>query len=194
MKVPQTSQVVWEQPFGRAALKQFNEALESSGRELTEIESQRWDFETATIGGVRDKDLTSIGPAATKWSSALLTLRYQNHAFIFEEHDQLAWGYQLFRDGVCLDRFCSRPGVIEERAADCAGDPSILQSELGVSPNLTKPYLRRSSFLRRFKRKAFPDDEFELSDHWVRIDFMRRLGFAYPHPTSATWYRIIRAH
>jgi hypothetical protein len=75
MKVPQTSQVVWEQPFGRAALKQFNEALESSGRELTEIESQRWDFETATIGGVRDKDLTSIGPAATKWWSALLPLR-----------------------------------------------------------------------------------------------------------------------
>jgi hypothetical protein len=33
--------------------------------------------------------------------------------------------------------------------------------------------------------RAFPDDEFELDDAWVFVDFWRRLGPRYPDETTS---------
>jgi hypothetical protein len=39
--------------------------------------------------------------------------------------------------------------------------------------------------------KVIPDDQFSLGDHWVRVDFMRRLGLQYPTPGATAGGRYI---
>jgi hypothetical protein len=67
-----------------------------------------------------------------------------------------------------------------------------LSSLFGVPESNISPYLRHLDSEFPETLKAFPDDEFALNDHWVRIDFMRRLGLEYASPASTAGGRYIQ--
>jgi hypothetical protein len=100
-------------------------------------------------------------------------------AIVFLEYDQAAWGYCLFERGTLLDRFWSIPDAVETPPEECAGSVDVVSRVFGVAADAVAPYIRH---VTDFDAKAFDDDQFTLGDHWVRVDFMRRLGLAYPSP------------
>ena len=97
------------------------------------------------------------------------------------EYDQDTWGYCLFDSGTLLDRFWSVPEAVDTAPEECAGSAEAVYSVFGVPPESVALYIRHVSEAD-YGLKAFDDDEFTLGDHWVRVDFMRRLGLSYPAP------------
>jgi hypothetical protein len=107
------------------------------------------------------------------------------------EYDQDTWGYCLFDVGTFLDRFWSDPGAVDTPPEECTGDAEVANSVLGVPSESVAPYIRHVTE-DEVELKAFDDDEFPLGDHWVRVDFMRRLGLNYPLPGRAAGGRRVR--
>ena len=97
------------------------------------------------------------------------------------EYDQAAWGYCLFESGKLLDRFWSLPGAVETPPEECLGSVPTVARVFGVPAESITPYIHYVTE-DDYETKAFDDDEFALGDHWVRVDFMRRLGISYPSP------------
>jgi hypothetical protein len=97
------------------------------------------------------------------------------------EYDQAAWGYTLFESGQLRDRFWSLPDVVETPPDECAGSVDAVALAFGVPAESITPYIRHVTE-DDYETKVFDDDEFALGDHWVRVDFMRRLGIPYPSP------------
>ena len=112
-------------------------------------------------------------------------------AMVMLEYDQDAWGYCLFDGGTLLDRFWSAPEAVDTDPEECAGNAEAVFSIFGVSPDLVAPYLRHVTEADH-GQKAFDDDEYTLGDHWVRVDFMRRLGLSYPAPGKTAGGRHVR--
>jgi len=179
--------------------------------ELRELPSQQRDARTASIGSVRDYQCSYLAPAAAEWSSVLLhhdaligdqlagelSRLTSAPSIAFSEYDQTTWGYTLFVDGEALDSFWSIPEIVEEDAAAVRGTPAALSRVFGVPESDVAPYLQHLSPDLSETSKVFPDDEFELSDHWVRVDFMRRLGILYPDPgktAGGRYLQIIEPH
>jgi hypothetical protein len=175
----------------------FATALGRLGLAVRELSSQTWDRRTATIGGVRDIELVCLAAIDDAWSFALMPLNAEHageplgvavarqlaaitpHPVLaFFEQDQLAWGYSLFAEGALLDRFCNRPDIAELEPHECAGDADLLASRFGADPRVIGRYLA-SMVDDAAPGKVAADDEFELDDHWVRCDLMKRLGLHY---------------
>ena len=110
-------------------------------------------------------------------------------AIVFLEYDQAAWGYCLFESGTLLDRFWSIPDAVETPAAECAGNVAVVSRVFGVTRDSIAPYIHH---VTDFDAKAFAEDEFTLGDHWVRVDFMRRLGLKYPSPGQVAGGRHVK--
>jgi hypothetical protein len=138
-----------------------------------------------------------LAPASKSWSSVMLHLdsliadelaaelsrMINGPAISFLEYDQAAWGYSLFDRGSLLDRFWNIPEVVEVSANEFAGNVEKVSRVFGTRPESIAPYLQH---ITDSPEKAFSDDEFTLGDHWVRVDFMRRLGLQYPSPGGST--------
>jgi hypothetical protein len=164
---------------------------------MHELSSQQWDPKTASIGGIRDYMTSYLAPASTSWSSVMLHLNslmaeplagelsrtIDGPAIAFLEYDQAAWGYCLFDRVSVLDKFWNIPEVVETPPNKFAGNVETVSRVFGVPSESIAPYLKH---VTDSVGKAFGDDEFALSDHWVRVDFMRRLGLQYPSPGQAT--------
>jgi hypothetical protein len=114
-------------------------------------------------------------------------------ALVLLEYDQDAWGYSLFDGGALVDRFWSNPEAVDTPPEECAGNFEIVSSVLGVAPESVAPYIGHVADGER-RLKAFEDDEYVLGDHWVRVDFLRRLNLAYPSPGRTAGGRHIRIH
>jgi hypothetical protein len=112
-------------------------------------------------------------------------------AIVFLEYDQTAWGYCLFEGGELLDRFWSLPDVVETPPEDCVGNAATVARVFGVSAESITPYIRHVTE-DDYETNAFHDDEFALGDHWVRADFMRRLGIPYPSPGEVAGGRYVQ--
>jgi hypothetical protein len=108
-------------------------------------------------------------------------------------HDGDYWTHTLLNGASLLDRFASVPDYFTDDADEAAalarawaGDALIAAEVLGVSVELVAPYLLQLSgdtgnpAADLQLGKAFPDDESELDDPWVFVDFWRRVGIAYP--------------
>jgi len=111
-----------------------------------------------------------------------LSKRMDTPVLAFLEYQQDCWGYALFRQGKLLNYFWNDPSIPEEDPKICKGDAHLLAQLFHVESKLLDPYLHfiNHNDNRATSRKAFNDDQFTLGDHWVRIDFMRRLGIIYP--------------
>jgi len=188
-----SSQLYWRSPEPEAVLR---DALAKVDARIEELPSQQWDPKNATIGGVRDSELSCIAPDAARWSSLLLRLNSMladplavalseatgGAVIAFYEFEQAAWGFDVYEKGEAVARFWNRPDYVEEDPGSCAVDPQILAGRFGVGVDEIAPYLKHLAPDANELGKAFPADEFELGDHWVRCDFMRRLGLRYPEP------------
>jgi hypothetical protein len=188
-----SSQVYWKSPEPEATLR---DALTKLDARIQELPSQRWDTKTSTIGGVRDSELSCLAAAGGAWSSLLLRLNSEfaeplaaalsaatgTPAVAFYEFEQAAWGFDVFEKGQSVARFWNRPDYVEEDPGSCAVDPKVLAGRFGVGVEEIAPYLAHLDPDDDERGKAFPADEFDLGDHWVRCDFMRRLGLRYPDP------------
>jgi hypothetical protein len=187
---------MWKQAWNTGAKSTLSQALGRIGTAVHELSSQQWDPKTASIGGIRDYMTSYLAPASTSWSSVMLHLNsliagplagelsrtIDGPAIAFLEYDQAAWGYCLFDRGSVLDKFWNMPEVVEVPSNECAGNVETVSRVFGARPETIAPYLLH---LTDSAGKAFGDDEFALNDHWVRVDFMRRLGLQYPSPGRA---------
>jgi hypothetical protein len=196
---------MWRQRYDTAADMTLMQALAALKWEVRELPSQQWDASTASIGGVRDYKCSYVSPAANEWSSLLLHLDALIGArlaaelsrlssapsIVFSEYDQTAWGYTLFVDGVESDSFWSVPELVELDPDTVRGNPSLVSRILSVPESSIAPYLQPFSVELPGNAKVFPDDQFSLDDHWVRVDFMRRLGLQYPSPGATAGGRYI---
>lgn len=187
------SQLFWKSSDPEAPLRA---ALATANARIQELPSQEWDPNTATIGGIRDYHLCCLAPDAIAWSSLLLHLNSELHrqlgpalfaetclpVIAFYEYDQNAWGFAVFGERQAVDWFCNRPEVVEHDPYSCTVDPKYIADLFGVDAKAVAPYLKHLDPNADDPGKVFPEDEFSLGDHWVRCDFMRRLGLRYPNP------------
>ena len=188
-----STQLYWKSHEPEAPLR---DALAKVNAWIEELPSQRWDPKSATIGGIRDSELSCIAPVKSAWSSLLLRLNSQladplaaalstatgSPVVAFYEFEQAAWGFNVYEKGLSVARFWNRPDYVEEDPRSCAVDPKVIAGRFGVGVEEIAPYLNQFGPDADEPGKAFPDDEFELDNHWVRCDFMRRLGLRYPEP------------
>jgi hypothetical protein len=112
-------------------------------------------------------------------------------AIVLLEYDQDTWGYVLFDSGALLDRFWSVPNAVDVPPEECVGNSETVSTVLGVSNESVAPYIRHVAETDAGV-KAFEEDEYTLGDHWVRVDFMRRLGFTYPEPGKVAGARYVK--
>ena len=192
-----TSQLFWREPWTSTGEATLKSAITALGSEWIELTSQVWNPATSTIGGIRDYQLSFVSPVTAHWSSVLLHLstlmgaplasqisqRISGPCLLLLEYDQAAWGYFLYVDGKEHHHFWNIPEYVEEEADSCVADVSFLSGIFQVPAAAFAPYLQHIQAGHSFK--AFPDDEFFLSDHWVRTDFLQRLGLPYPNPSSS---------
>jgi hypothetical protein len=199
-----STQVLWKQPWSAEAERTLLQALAPCGCSMSELSSQHWDSKTSSIGGVRANHATYLAPASDTWSSAMLHLGSflgeplaaelsrltGGPAIVLLEYDQDAWGYALFDGGALVDRFWSVPAAVDTAPEECMGNAEAVYSVFGVSPESVAPYIRHITEAEHGV-KAFDDDEFTLGDHWVRVDFLRRLGLSYPAPGDTAGGRYV---
>lgn len=200
-----SSQILWKQTWSADAESVLRQALTSQKCSVRELSSQQWDASTATIGGIRDHMTSYLAPASASWSSVMLHLNSLvaepvaaelsrltgGSAIAVLEYDQATWGYTLFESGEMRDRFWSLPEAVETPPDECAGCVDAVARAFGVPAESITPYIRHVKE-SDYDTKAFADDEFTLGDHWVRVDFMRRLGIPYPNPGQVTGGRYVQ--
>jgi hypothetical protein len=200
-----SSQIIWKQTWGSDAESVLRQALASQRCSVHELSSQHWESSTSTIGGVRDHMTSFLAPASGSWTSVMLHLntlvaepvaaelsRLTNGpAIVILEYDQAAWGYCLFESGKLLDRFWSLPDAVETPPEECAGNITTVARVFGITSESIAPYIRHVTE-DDYETKASDDDEFALGDHWVRVDFMRRLGIPYPSPGKVVGGRYVQ--
>ncbi len=118
------------------------------------------------------------------------------------------WAHVLVENGAVVDQFSSRPARMTATVADAVGlseawrgDAAVLARKFAVSEAAIAPYLRnldaeeaaakpaKPSFFARFfapepapfaAGPAFADDEYDLDDYDVFVDFWRHAGIHWP--------------
>jgi hypothetical protein len=138
-----------------------------------------------------------LGPdsvAARELSGALDTVVSTVHIY-----DSDYWAHRLFRAGEELDRSASTPAYWAESEEDATrlraewtGNAALVATTVGGTAEHLTPYLMPLDDTDEPPGKAFEDDEFELDDPWVFVDFWRRLGISYradAAPAHQAWLK-----
>ena len=204
-----SSQVSWKTKSGWRSLKgepALTKALGQMGLKKLELSNQTWS--SGYVDGIRDTELSSLLAQGKGWSSLLLPLncKWDNEIAIelskicrlvtlTVEVNESAWGFMIYKSGKCVHNFM-RSSSHDLRAPDPQDvDPQDVAKLFSVQPEKISPYLQQldsGSLDYDGDKKAFPDDAQPLSNHWVRIDFMKRIGITYPDPSlSETRYILI---
>lgn len=167
-----------------------------------DLDSQTWNSEASTIGGIRDYKLSRITVDSNSWTSLMLHLnsslidkisqrlskKTNSPVIAFLEYDQDAWGYCLFQNGHLIDNFWNNHLTVDLEINKCTADIDLISEKFQVDKELLKPYLIDIAD-RDDLGKAYESDEFDLENHWVRADFMEKLGLNYPE--SGKWFYIV---
>jgi hypothetical protein len=124
------------------------------------------------------------------WDSAsqALSERLGKPVFSFHVHDGDLWMYLLYERGAVVDQFNPVPGYWEEIGEEerrCwLGDAHKVASSVpGLVPEQISDYLVQWDdllLLWKEPRKAYATDRFHYGEDWQLIDFMDKLGLAYP--------------
>lgn len=128
----------------------------------------------------------------------MVTARLRCPALTSHAYDGDYWTIVLCRDGAVLDRFCSHPGYFAESSEERSrlaqawkGDAGILARACAADPGVIARYLvHQDDTPPPEGARAWPDDEFELSNLWVFTDLWRRLGARYPDDVDASDARL----
>jgi hypothetical protein len=130
-------------------------------------------------------------------ASKVLSERLGKLVFSFHIHDGDLWMYRLYENGAVVDRFNPVPdywGTIDSaERRGWRGDAASVASRIpGLSSeqiagylvqwdDLVLPFWRRlATLLGRTPRKAYATDRFHYGQDWQLIDFMDKLGLAFP--------------
>jgi len=172
--------------------QELKAALSTLGAVFKELPSQRWDGRAATIGGIRDTELSRVLLRSAGWSAVALPLRSSmgdplcrifadqvgEPVLAFHEFDQTGWGVSLFLPQGEIKTFVSWFDLdLSTGAGGLSADD--LATVTGVQPEAVAPYLVADAI-----GKASPSDQFARDDHWVRVDLMGALGLLYPDPST----------
>jgi hypothetical protein len=186
----ESSHISWKSMDAETQLRSKLAALNLM---IQELPNQQWNPKSATIGGIRDYKLCRFTPRGEGGSFLLLHLNSQlgdrlatelskcsiGATVVFYEYDQVAWGFHLYEKGHRIGQFCNRPDAAGNDRENCAISPELIAGSFGVQVQTVAPYLVHLTADADHSGKAFSDDEFPLENHWVRCDFMRRLGLRY---------------
>ena len=166
-----------------------------------DLDSQTWNSETSMIGGIRDYKLSRITVDSNSWTSLMLHLNSSlidiisqrlskltdSPVIVFLEYDQDAWGYCLYQKGQLIDNFWNNHLTVDLQIDKCTADIDLISNKFQVDKELIKLYLIDIAN-KEDLGKVNENDEFELDNHWVRTDFMEKLGLHYPE--SGKWFYI----
>ena len=153
------------------------------------------------IGGIRDYKLSRITVDSNSWTSLMLHLNSSlidiisqrlskltdSPVIVFLEYDQDAWGYCLYQKGQLIDNFWNNHLTVDLQIDKCTADIDLISNKFQVDKELIKLYLIDIAN-KEDLGKVNENDEFELDNHWVRTDFMEKLGLHYPE--SGKWFYI----
>lgn len=125
-------------------------------------------------------------------------------ASLVHTYDSEYWAHFAIDRGEILDRFCSRTGHDEVNLTKTwAGNPAVVAKLFDGQANEVSAYFVHdvelakqppngffSKILRRnpaspLYPKAFPTDQFDLSNQWVFVDLWQKLGIVYPDDISS---------
>jgi hypothetical protein len=125
------------------------------------------------------------------WDSAsqVLSERLDKPVFSFHIHDGDLWMYLLYEKGNVVDQFNPVPGyweaIGEEERRSWLGDAGKVASHVpGLAPDQVSCYLVQWDdllLLWKQPRKAHATDRFHYGEYWQLIDFVDKLGLAYPY-------------
>ncbi len=190
-----SSHLSWHAKSGESALA---ESLTALGTTYSELSSQKWDPDTSTIVGIRDIHLCTLAPKDNDWSFLLLHLNSNlaesvaaeisksstRPSIAFHEFNQAAWGFVVFKGGEEVARFWNDPVTVQIDPTSCNVSAARVASLFSVAKSAVEPYIHQINYELSYD-KANPEDEFALDDHWVRCDFMNKLGLPYADPGSS---------
>lgn len=197
-----SSVIIFWQCDSTLAERDLKSILKELEIEVKDLSTQYFDNKSLTIDGIRDIELSRLSSQSNSWSSLNLRLnssltdkicqklssQSKSPVIAFLEYDESAWGYCLFQNGKLTDSFWNNHEVVEYSVKECASNINILASAFNVSKSDIEPYLIDISGKENLG-KINANDEFELEDPWVRVDFMKQLGFTYPQ--EGKWIYII---
>ena len=194
-----SSQISWKSKSGWMRKAKGGEsalisAVKSAGLDLSELSNQTW--ESGLVDGIKDTKLSSLILQQKSWSSVLLPLNCKwdnelatklsnecNLVILFLEVRQTAWGFITFETGVKTNIFWRSSSFDNLTPSPANVDPNVIAKLLSVNPELISPYLKQLNGQDSITVKAFPEDKHRLDNHWVRVDFMNKLGVIYPDPS-----------
>ncbi|MEZ5976378.1 MAG: hypothetical protein R3F33_09955 [Planctomycetota bacterium] len=110
---------------------------------------------------------------------------------VIQIYDSEHWDHLLFVRGEIADQFRNKPLYWMEDESEepellrkWAGNAELLAAHLGAPAGTIAPYLVNAAILEEEDAeepvRAQPDDEFDLLNEWVFVDFWRRIGIDYP--------------
>lgn len=129
-------------------------------------------------------------------ASEFISATLKASVFAFRIFDGDFWMYLLFSDGELVDQFNPIPDYEEEELTDeeialWRGDPQIVARYWpNVQAEDIENYLVRWELDRDLnhseRSKAYPDDQYHFNDEFQVMDFMKKLGLAYPYRSRMT--------
>lgn len=175
----------------------LEEVLSHLGQILVELDAPQIQADFS-ISGVPDTNIARLRGGERNWSGINLPLRSQlggdltrslaaktgRPAIAFFEIDQAAWGFSLLRPDLSAFHFVNRPGFLALQPQEFTVSADILGGSFGIPSQRVADYLEHIDADDPAHAFAYPTDEFELGDHWVRTDVMRALGLLYPDPND----------
>ena len=108
-------------------------------------------------------------------------------------YEGITWFYTLYQNGKEEDCFstspsqCLRKGENAKKYKGNANIFSSIWSNLNAQ-SIEKYFFNHEKLLNRLKlnKKAYPEDEYEAWDGWQMVDFLEKLGLAYPFSEDVT--------
>jgi hypothetical protein len=137
----------------------------------------------------RDRHFTVLYPwNFFDWddASSFLSRTFGSPVFSVHIHDEDLWMYVLFVDGEEVDQFNPiadywSDELTDEEYALWAGDAALVARVWpGLKAEEIRNYLVRWDLDAGESGRAYPDDRHGFNDCFQLIDFMGRLGLAYP--------------
>jgi len=118
--------------------------------------------------------------------SAEMSRALKKPVFSLHIHDGDLWMFILFVDGESVSQFNPVPDYWKKLKSQQERDlwkgdaRQVAQFVPSIKPESIERYFVPWSFGDRVSAKSYPDDEFAIHDCWQMLDFMKRLGLAFP--------------
>ncbi len=115
-------------------------------------------------------------------ASEFLSKYLKAPVFSFHMYDDDFWMYLLYREGKLISKFHPKPRYFDENedVEPWRGDAQIVAE---VVPGVTVASIEKYFVFctqENGQEKAYPSDQYPRWDFWQIIDFMDKLGLAYP--------------